>query len=296
MRGPIVVGGVGGSGTRVVAQLLLDLDVDLGNDLNVELDDRWFNLLFYRPTWLPAALGDGVRSIDPGLDLMRKRSLGDHRMTARERSFVVCAWRDAVATGHFGGRHRATRRRRASTVWTVRRLTRFMRSAPVQQSNRRGWGWKEPISHLVARPVVTRFPDARYIHVIRHGLDMAFSGNRRQVTRFGPILGLDAPRSRPDPPDILRYWIRANRRVLDIVRSAAPARSHVVVFDDLCRTPEQEIGRLLDFLEIPVTRSRFSALCAVPEVPESLGRYRSQDLSIFEPSDIDEVSRLGFSV
>jgi len=55
---------------------LLELGFDLGNDLTRELDDRWFNLLFYRPGWLSVVDDDFTAAATPGLALMRKRASG----------------------------------------------------------------------------------------------------------------------------------------------------------------------------------------------------------------------------
>lgn len=51
---PIVIGGVGGSGTRMVAGLLQSFDVNLGDALNESLNILWFTLLFRRPSWKTA--------------------------------------------------------------------------------------------------------------------------------------------------------------------------------------------------------------------------------------------------
>src|SRR5215469_6992799 len=45
---PVAIGGIGGSGTRVVATFLHMLDYYLGDDLNESLDNLWFTLLFKR--------------------------------------------------------------------------------------------------------------------------------------------------------------------------------------------------------------------------------------------------------
>ena len=54
---PVAVGGVGGSGTRIVAHLLRELGFDIGDDLNESLDDLCFTALFKR-----AGLRDQVGS------------------------------------------------------------------------------------------------------------------------------------------------------------------------------------------------------------------------------------------
>ena len=41
---PVVIGGIGGSGTRVVAQLLQCCDLNMGTDLNESLDDLSFTV------------------------------------------------------------------------------------------------------------------------------------------------------------------------------------------------------------------------------------------------------------
>ena len=49
---PVVIGGIGGSGTRVVG-LLQQLGFDIGSDLNDSLDDLSFTALFKRPALWP---------------------------------------------------------------------------------------------------------------------------------------------------------------------------------------------------------------------------------------------------
>ena len=48
---PLVIGGLGGSGTRVVADIVLAQGWYLGQDLNRAKDNLLFTLLFKRPYW-----------------------------------------------------------------------------------------------------------------------------------------------------------------------------------------------------------------------------------------------------
>ncbi|MDA8773483.1 hypothetical protein N9M65_02775 [Luminiphilus sp.] len=64
---PVVVGGIGGSGTRVIAQLLQSLDFDMGSDLNESLDDLGFTALFKRPSLWP--LEDHVLQLNEALNV-----------------------------------------------------------------------------------------------------------------------------------------------------------------------------------------------------------------------------------
>ena len=47
----IGIGALGGSGTRAVAQFIIDLGVYLGDDLNFANDNLLFTPLFRNPTW-----------------------------------------------------------------------------------------------------------------------------------------------------------------------------------------------------------------------------------------------------
>src|SRR6266550_6138718 len=51
---PVAIGGVGGSGTRLVAEILRHLGYYMGRDLNEASDNLWFTLLFRRTELLNA--------------------------------------------------------------------------------------------------------------------------------------------------------------------------------------------------------------------------------------------------
>ena len=285
--GPLIIGGLGGSGTRVVAKLAIDLGFDMGFDLNEELDGRWFNLLFYRPDWLPTWFGKSGDEVATGLALMRKRAHGEHLLSAGETRFVAHAWRDVARRRDFGPHPAA---------WASRRVWRFLRS-PSPRADERGWGWKEPISHLIAPELLARSPEVRYIHVMRHGLDMAFSSNRRQLKRFGSLLGVDVPEGRSAlPQDALRWWVVANRRISEGIATTTPERTYILKFDDLCSAPKSEIDRLIDFLGIDVGTTQRQAMAEIPVTPKSTGRYRTEDLTDFDRDDVEAVAEFGFTV
>ncbi|PLX51195.1 MAG: hypothetical protein C0613_00910 [Desulfobulbaceae bacterium] len=70
-NGPWVIGGVGGSGTRVVAEIFAALGVYIGNDLNAASDNLLYTLLFKRPRWFLQNRTD-PHALGIGFDLLRK--------------------------------------------------------------------------------------------------------------------------------------------------------------------------------------------------------------------------------
>jgi Sulfotransferase family len=174
----------------------------------------------------------------------------------------------------------------------------MMRAArsPLTKSYR-GWGWKEPNSHIYLPHLSHQFASLKYIHVIRHGLDLAFSINQVQLYNWSFLFGLEPPRSKSQvPATSLKYWVRANQRAVDLGRKLGPEHFLCVNFDELCLSPGREIGRLCEFAGRNVPADEFGRLCELPQRQTSSERYLQRDCSAFDPADIEAVRRFGFEV
>ena len=66
---PTVISGVGGSGTRVIAQILVELGFFIGHDLDRAMDNLSFSLLFMRPFWFIHEAAKDAKQIRHGLDI-----------------------------------------------------------------------------------------------------------------------------------------------------------------------------------------------------------------------------------
>src|SRR3954447_2517515 len=73
----------------------------------------------------------------------------------------------------------------------------------------RPWGIKNPRSILMLRFWHERFPEMRFLHVVRDGRDMAYSEQQNQIRRHGKaVLGPDI--DRPWPERAMLWWARVN--------------------------------------------------------------------------------------
>jgi len=87
-NGPVAIGGVGGSGTRVVAETVNRLGIAFGRDLNGASDNLLYTLLFKRPHWFRAhwhdagAIGAHMRILEKVLTDRKRLSLADIRALA----------------------------------------------------------------------------------------------------------------------------------------------------------------------------------------------------------------------
>jgi hypothetical protein len=275
---PVAVGGVGGSGTRVVSRALGILGYFMGHDLNEAGDNLDFTLFFKRPEILTVTHVDFCRTVSIFVRLMQGQGVAES-----DRDFVT-----ALTRADRWGRH--------STQWLQQRAAHLPYTpsvdAPISM-----WGWKEPNTHVVLDRLWAELPRLKYVHVRRHGLDMAFSGNQNQPHFWGEyFLGQPCP-IHVDPAYSLRYWCAAEQRVLRMVEQMGKSSQfHALNFDRLCQSPMPEFSALLDFLGHDVTTAVLQTLAGLVSPPASMGRYRERDLAVFATEDLAMVESLGFAV
>jgi hypothetical protein len=278
---PIVIGALGGSGTRVPAQALIDSGAHLGRELNRARDNLVFTALFRRPRWVARA-GDAAmrRQLDTFVRYMRGGRYGPADYARLAAAVVVHdPERDL---GESAGR-----------VWAAvaTRPGAEAARAPV-------WGWKEPNSHVFLPQLIDRFGGLRYVYMVRHGLDMAYSRNRTQLRLWGHRFGVPVPAG-SDPAAEARaqldFWIAATRRALEL-GSLLGGRFIVVRYEDLCDHPERELGRVLELAGLDVGAERLSRLAAEVRRPDAAGRWRERGTGHFSAAQLAAVESLGFDV
>ncbi len=282
---PIVIGGAGGSGTRVVAQMLRDLGVYLGADLNPALDNLWFTVLFRKPVWFRRLYGSRDEAIHYRLHRFAQAMQGHNPNVIDMYIFTRAAIHIAFQDRHW--KH----------ARFLRCIPSFARAGRIDLADYAGWGWKEPNAHLYLDLLAEHFPNLHYIHTIRHGLDMAYSANQRQVQRWGAQLGITPPRNAADVPRAsLEFWVQANQAAIKTARERLGERFLLLNFDALGRDPAPHVTQLLTFLGLDPAAADLDHFTSLPQLPKSVGRYRDHDLSVHDPAMLQAVRDLGFEV
>ena len=269
---PVAVGGLGGSGTRVIAEILLRLGYYLGGDLNKSNDNLWFSLLFRRSD----LLDDSDEDFDLAATLFLKAMHGGRLFTEHDRR-LVSKLSTTTTSDH-------------PVSWLHRRADSLLASSERTPTTG-NWGWKEPNTHVIIDRLFGKIPQMKYIHVVRNGLDMAFSSNQNQLRLWGPQL-LGEMHSDLQCAS-LKYWRFTNQRVLDFFGLDSP-QFLFLNFDLLCQNPAQEIEKLLVFLGKEPSPLSIRELSRIPRIPESTGRFKKHGLQKFDPEDVDYVKSLGF--
>lgn len=269
---PLAIGGVGGSGTRLVASLLEATGVHIGEDLNPAKDNLWFTLLFNRIEILDCHDAE----FDQLTRVMIAGMQGGIPLTSADIDLV-----DAVS---------AQDRPQHTSAWLRERAASLKAAASGPPRNGR-WGWKEPNTHVVIERLWERIPDLRYIHVVRHGLDMAYSSNQNQLQLWGEtVLGANGPLT---PARSLAYWCRVHRRVQRL-HADDPGRVYWLDYDALCRDPAKQLPPLLAFAGLHTQPDLHQLAQQVQPSKRTPRNHRPGDG--FRPEDLAFVRSLGYHV
>lgn len=268
LSAPTVIGGLGGSGTRVFADILRSSGCHIGGNLNGALDYLTFTVLGNRP-------GAGPPSQEAMLrvgHLLRRETLRPSDVGA----LLFAAFRP----GHHDGR----RKRWRYAIGALRD------QGPAVGGN---WGFKEPNSARVLTELVSAYPDMRYIHVLRHGLDMALSQNINQLRAWGPSMGITWSGESHDLPNAqLNFWLEATRQTHTTGKRLLGERYLLVRYDDMVEDARKTSAQVAEFLRFA---GDFDTLIPGISVEGSAGRWKSR-ADIFSDTDCEAVAAWGFGV
>ncbi len=137
----------------------------------------------------------------------------------------------------------------------------------------RPWGWKR-IESLYLLPFLhQQLPGLAFLHMVRNGLDMAFSANQAQLDTYGGVLLGHAYDHEPPPLRSLRLWIRVNSAAAEYGQSRMASRYLLIQYETLCARPVETIASILTFLGLPGDPAAFASLVTTPG---GIGRWRAQ--------------------
>jgi hypothetical protein len=220
---PILIGGVGGSGTRVVTRILAQAGCFIGAGRNHAEDSE--PIMDFFDAWLRPYISSGG-------------SLPDEAAQAQEKQFF-----QAIADHQKG----------------------------IENPEQR-WVVKVPRSHLMLPYWCQKFPKLQFVHVIRNGLDMAYSADTNQLKMFQDLVLVAKEQELPLPVRAIAYWRTVNMRISLFAASSLGSRYCLLRFEDLCRKPVDAIERLAAFVGVPIEMA-----AAVGQVipPSSIERWRA---------------------
>lgn len=288
----LVIGGVGGSGTRLIAMIVASLGLDIGNDLNESYDCLTSTLFFKRRDILSISEEEFNRLLN-----LFEKSFQSKSYTEDEMNFInslVERFKYRGMKNYFIDRiQNITLKDRPIMINDlIQTYNTKITNIKSDYLHLDGYGFKEPNSHIILERLIKAYPEMKYIHVMRNGLDMAFSENQNQVKLWGYMY-----LSKADFTNIhyasLKYWCIVHKRILKIGERMG-SKFYLLNYEKLCKYPNKELKKLCKFLNVDVRCS--IGLKYLIEKPNSIGRFRQFDIQIFDPKDVEYVKELGFDI
>ncbi len=234
---PIIVIGMHRSGTSLLAELFSDLGIHMGKELDIHHE-----ALCFKDTNKDLLALTGAHWAKPGPFL---KALVTDRFAARCRDLVdTCLRRRLSSYGEVG-------------------------EAPA-------WGWKDPRNTLTLPIWLERFPQAKVVHIVRDGLDVALSMHRRELRRWVN----KSDEKRLFPPTLgacHRLWKQYVSLGRDHERRHP--RTLAMRYEDLLAHPEAELVKITAFAEVAID-GRQARRIAEERIGRPTARTRSESIRL----------------
>ena len=188
----------------------------------------------------------------------------------------------------------------ATDKWRARRRRKLLEYFEQGQTNSSAWIVKTPRTYLLLEEWASWYPNVKYIMMIRNGLDMAFSSKSAMVrgSRLACHFGRDISELASNPETLpiaaLEFWNRANRWAKRVGSEVLGDRFISVSYDELLSNPQPQVERILEFLGCNSAENVEKASQFIDPSKSTANRYLKHDLSIFAPSQLEQVRELGF--
>ncbi|MFA9460558.1 sulfotransferase [Thiohalorhabdus methylotrophus] len=278
---PIIVIGMHRSGTSMLAGLLRKAGVYIGRNLGKNEEALYFRTL---NRWLLAQAGGSWTHPQPIHELLEDEP---SRQLARE--YLKASLQGPRSLGYWG----------ATGI------------LPFQPAGKRLWGWKDPRSTFTLPLWLDLFPEARVIHMERHGVDIAESlavrrarsqkrtqehfRRRRFLYRFVSKKTdlLDTPRlaSRERAFELWEEYLAEGRAQM----ASLGVQGLSLVYESFLQDPVREFARVAEFCGLEAGEDRIRAITGHLD-PERAFAYRSSpELRAFAEARSDRLQAFGYA-
>ena len=269
---PIAIGGVGGSGTRLVAEIVKQLGYFIGDDLNHANDNLLFTLLFKDIELWECTDNDFTTRYEL-LENIIARGIGP--TDTQKKLLNSCI----------------NEREQHNKEWLEERANKAIKNNIHTTKNL--WGWKEPNTHIFLPQILKHNHKIKYIHVMRNGLDMAYSKNQNQLKLWGEKLLGYKPTITPD--ESLKYWIAVHKKILDL-QQLQPEKIIIINYDELSSGSQSEMDKIVQFTGIDVTPKKLSLLQELCIPQNTTARYKNFNNDFVTQEQYHFLKNLGFQI
>ncbi|MBN1667386.1 MAG: sulfotransferase [Anaerolineales bacterium] len=241
---PTIVLGMHRSGTSLAVRLLNDLGVHMGARLSRDAEAVYFQKLNRRIYQTVGADWANIQSLTQAVQNSR---FVDQQATQLAKALftrnLLLGNKPGIAA-FFGPKH-----------W-----------CRLDEDPLLPWGWKDPRTTLLFTIWLKVFPQARIVHLIRNGIDVAISTHRRSLKQQkklrNHILSFDYKPVTLDFEYCFRLWESYLGYVLERKALIPENQYYELRYEDLLAEPHLQLRSLMSFLGQPVDDSSLAWVSA----------------------------------
>jgi hypothetical protein len=239
---PLIILGMHRSGTSLAVRLLSGIGIYMGDRLSRDAEAIFFQKLNRRIFQL---VGVKWGYVEPLIAEMRSPDFIEGQTSAMQQAL----FKD---THLLGGEPRISEFF-GSHIWK-----QVSSGQPIT------WGWKDPRTTLTFPIWLNIFPQAKILHVLRNGIDVAISTHRRSLRQQKNILKrtfrLDYCPITLDFKYCFQLWEQYVSFVYE-QRSLIPDERYLEIrYEDLLQDPEGNLRMISEFMDFPVQLERLSKI------------------------------------
>jgi hypothetical protein len=240
---PLIIIGMHRSGTSLAVRLLKDLGIHMGSALSRDAEAIHFQKINRR---IYNSAGSHWGSVHSLIDKMSSNKF--NQRSAKMVLSVLFPKRGALnwnkgISDFFG-----------PDLWEA-----------VSKDCQVWWGWKDPRTSITF-PIWQRvFPQARFLHILRNGIDVAVSIHRRSLKQsrkiWKRIYPLDYSPLTLDFGYCFSLWeqhinfIQENKGVI-------PSHQYLEVrYEDLLKNPQENLRKIAQYLKFPIEEKSLTKVC-----------------------------------
>ena len=265
-KAPICIGGIGGSGTRLFAQILnSDDSIYMGPCINDTDDNIVFTFLFKRLEVLTMK----YEQLDKLFTIFRKVMMSI-KLNKTEINIVKELYNNGTSQDYLYNRKH-----------TFNELLKY--SNKNLKNTTIDWGWKEPNTHMILPFLLKKYKNLKYIHIMRNGLDNAFSKNQNQLKFW--------TKSKPSPHNNLKYWVYVQKKIIEL-QQKYPKNILIIKFEEFVKNPDKYIAILADFIQKDLDVEKIKKII---KIPDTIDQFKHHSLKYFDKNDLAFLRSVGYN-
>lgn len=274
---PIIITGIGGSGTRVIVKILSFFDFNFGNDLNRANDDLLFTLIFKLPRHYKKYF---LKKDDYVLDNLKLYNKIKHnkKLSIREKTTLA----------KLGLLH-VTQFKHYNFSWVFKRFWKILLN---RQKVDTLWGWKEPHNLFFLDELSDFYSNPKVILIIRNGLDMVYSNTDQQFYNYAEYFDLNP--GNDSLKNKFEFWYRANSYAINLAEKKYGSNYKIIFYEDIVNDSKNNIIEIGSFLKAEIDDESLDNLLNQIKNPGTMYRFKEHNMDWITSDIMEKLEKIGY--